>query len=160
MVNMQFAKSCLLALTLAIAACDHGSHSTLRNDSKEVTISNAWVRSTPAGTTTSALYLNIINSTDKAVSLVGIKSPVTDRVELHETTNENGMMKMAEIPQIQIAAGDSTVLEPGGKHGMLFNLSNTLNEGDELEFELIFKSYPAMPLKAPVQKGAPVKHNH
>lgn len=157
---MQIVKSLLLALTLVITACDHGSHSNHKNNSKEVDVSSAWVRSTPAGTSTSALYMNINNGTDKEISLISIKSPVTDRIEIHETTNENGMMKMGEIQQIQIAAGATASLEPGGKHGMLFNLSDTLDEGDELNFELIFESHPAMTIKAPVQKGAPVMHKH
>ena len=41
------------------------------------------------------------------------------QVEMHETTVEDGVARMREIPALEVADGETVVFERGGKHLML-----------------------------------------
>ncbi len=69
-----------------------------------------------------AAYAQISNVSDKTIIITGFSSPQYHSVSLHQTLiTEDGMSKMQEIPQIILAAGQSVLLEPGGKHLMLMS---------------------------------------
>ena len=147
----------LAAVLLNLSACDFMSD---HQSTDEVAAHNAWVRATPPGATTSALYLTLNNPTDQAISLVSISSSISDRIEIHHTVTEEGMMKMRPLDNVDISSKSTVELAPNGIHGMLFDLTQPLKEGGELNFELNFASHPPITLVAPIQKGSPsaIKH--
>ena len=51
---------------------------------------------------------------------------------------DGGMMTMSEVDEIEIPAGDTVKLEPGGYHIMLMELVEQLSAGDEIELTLDF----------------------
>ena len=71
------------------------------------------------GMTMSAGYLTLTNNTAETITISHVTSPEFGNVELHETIIEDGIARMAELDHLDIAAGASVVLEPGGKHLML-----------------------------------------
>ena len=78
------------------------------------------MREPAAGQTTVAVYATVVNGTDQAVTLLEATSPLTDDVSVHETMIAgDGTMSMGEQDGVQIEAGTSFVLEPGGTHVML-----------------------------------------
>lgn len=106
-----------------------------------LTITDAWVRATTDTTdpTMTAGFGIITNHTDAAVKLVSATSPSAPMVQLHEMVTEDGEMVMQEAPDgIEIPAGESVSLAPGGFHLMLMNLSGELAVGDEVSFTLTF----------------------
>ena len=62
------------------------------------------------------------------------------KIEVHEMTTENGVMKMRPVAQgLAIEPGKTIKLAPGGYHLMMMDLKSPLKQGDKkpvtLEFE-------------------------
>jgi len=94
----------------------------LAGDGKvDVEVSNAWVRATVPGQPVAGAYLDIRASS--RLTLVGVASPVAQRAEIHEMKEEDGMMKMRAVKAVELPAGTTVSLAPGGLHLMLFGLA-------------------------------------
>jgi copper(I)-binding protein len=103
-----------------------------------VSITDAWVRPTNPGQEVGAAYMTFLSKQD--ITLVSIESSITDSVEIHNMTMENGVMKMRMLKSLALKAGDSYKLSPGGFHLMLFDLKKPLTVGEQVSFTLHFKS--------------------
>lgn len=127
-----------------------------------VAIQNAWVKPTIPGQSVGAAYMTFNSKQD--VTLLRVSSDVTESVEIHSMTMQDGVMKMRMLENLTIKAGKPYELKPGGFHLMLFNLKKPLSAGQHVNIELTFKSGNAefkQSVKAPVQ--APVEaedHDH
>ena len=66
-----------------------------------------------------AAYLEIGNRSGDVVRITAVTSPQYESVEIHETTLEDGIARMREIPVLEIADGETVTFERGGKHLML-----------------------------------------
>ena len=61
--------------------------------------------------------------------------------EIHETTMDDaGTMMMGEVPAIDVPAGATVMLEPGGYHIMLMNLAAPLETDQEFDVVLTFEA--------------------
>lgn len=69
--------------------------------------------------------------------LVGVTSPQVGRIEIHETTNEEGMTGMRGVHQVWAQPGQPMVFEPGGRHLMLFDINPAVRPGSNVE--LVFR---------------------
>ena len=103
-----------------------------------VSITDAWVRPTNPGQEVGAAYMTFLSKQD--MTLVSIESSVTDSVEIHNMTMENGVMKMRMLENLALKAGEPYKLAPGGFHLMLFDLKKPLTAGEQVSFTLHFKS--------------------
>lgn len=99
----------------------------------DIEVSDAWVRGTVAAQTATGAFMNIRSNRDLA--LVGVASPVGD-AELHEMQLENGIMKMRAASRLDLPAGKTVALKPGGYHIMLTGLKKVLQPGDKLPIVL------------------------
>jgi copper(I)-binding protein len=59
-------------------------------------------------------------------------------MEDSEGDSGSGMMTMQEVSEIEIPAGETVSLEPGGYHVMLLDLASDLAVGDSIEVTLTF----------------------
>ncbi|MBX3000789.1 MAG: copper chaperone PCu(A)C [Caldilineaceae bacterium] len=110
-----------------------------------------------------AAYFTIVNPTESADQLLSVQSTVARVTELHETTEENGVMRMIPHPEgFEISARAVVELKPGGKHVMLLELSVPLAVGDEIPLTLTFEQAGTMEITVPVMEmgSAPTDHNH
>lgn len=103
----------------------------------EVTVQDAWVRSTVPGQKVAGAYMKL--SADAATRLVAVASPVAQSVEVHQMAMENGVAKMRAVPALEIPRGGSVELKPGGYHLMLFGLKKGLKDGDTVPITLKFQ---------------------
>jgi copper(I)-binding protein len=103
-----------------------------------VTIQDAWARPSNPGSTVGAAYMTLTSSKD--ASLVEAKADVSDSVEIHSMSMENGVMKMRMLDTLDLIAGKPTELSPGGFHLMLFDLKKPLTADNEAHFTLHFKN--------------------
>ena len=71
--------------------------------------------------------------------LVEAKSPVAGVVEIHEMTLEKDIMKMRQIPGLDLAADRTMELKPGGYHVMLMDLKQPLKGGEQVPITLVFE---------------------
>ena len=118
----------------------------------DLKIHDPYVRLAPPGAPTTGAFMVIKNmgSTDR--KLLKAESPVAKTVELHTHINENGVMKMREVPDIEIKAQSQTELKPGGLHVMLIGMKQTLKEGDLVPISLNFDDGSKQQIEAPVRK--------
>lgn len=128
----------LLAATLATTALL--SQPLLAHDYKlgDLHIDHPWSRAMPAVATTGAAYLVIRNSGENTDTLLSASTPAAGKTELHEHVHEDGLMKMRELPQVEIAAGEQVEFKPGGYHVMMFNLKQPLDAGTKFPLTLTF----------------------
>ena len=124
-----------------------------------VDVSNAWARATVPAQTVGGVYLEIRSPIP--AKLVRAASPVAGRTELHKMSMENGVMKMSPVDAIDLPAGQSVKLAPGGLHVMLLDLKRPLKAGESVPLALTVeradKSQSTIEIKAQVRdiSGAP-----
>src|SRR3954468_4966297 len=81
-----------------------------------IEIKEAWARATPGGAENGTAYLTLLSPTGDR--LMGVTSPDAAMTQLHEMTNDGGVMKMREVPAIDLPPGKPITLKPGGLHIM------------------------------------------
>lgn len=98
---------------------------------------DAYIRTMPPGRSVTAGFLRVTNRGDLPCQLVGVESPVSDRLEFHEHLHSDGMMRMRPVSGgLQIAAGETLLFQPGGLHIMLFNIQQPLVAGENTPLQL------------------------
>jgi len=103
-----------------------------------VSIQNPWVRATNPGQNISAGYMTMTSTQD--VTLIRVKSDVTESVEIHSMKMENNVMKMRMLDSLALSLGKPYKLEAGGYHLMLFDLKKSLSDAQTVDFEMTFKN--------------------
>jgi len=98
--------------------------------SSRITVEKAWVRLSAPGTRTTAAYMVIRNTGDKALRILQVECPVAGVAELHNHFNDGGIMRMRAIPALSIEGRGEAKLDPGGLHIMLVDLKVQLKAGD------------------------------
>jgi periplasmic copper chaperone A len=128
---MTFFKSTLLAV-IAAGVCA----ATLAQ-TPNIDIKDAWVRSTVPGQMGTGAFMKI---TAKAgTQLVGVSSPVAGVGEVHEMKMDGDVMKMRAMPALDLPAGKTVELKPGGFHIMLMDLKQALPKDSKVPLTLTFK---------------------
>ena len=99
-----------------------------------VTIRDPWVKAADKGMT--AAFGTLVNTSGQDVTVTAAATPVS-RMELHEMAMQDGKMVMRpKKGGIVIKAGGTHVLEPGGDHLMLMDVTTPVKAGDEVAFTL------------------------
>ncbi|NYE19368.1 copper chaperone PCu(A)C [Microbacterium immunditiarum] len=125
-----------------------------------VTVVDAWAKAAESGM--SAAFGHVTNSSDHDVTIVSATSEASSMIELHETVeSDTGEMMMREIDGgFVIPAGETLVLEPGGNHLMLMDLTAPLVAGDEITFVLTFDDESTGEFTAPVKDFSGANENY
>lgn len=84
-----------------------------------------------------ALYLTLRSAGGDA--LLEVEAVGADSASLHETSMEDGVMRMRPVTEIPIPAGGQAALRPGGLHGMLEGLTGSWSIGDTVRLRLHFR---------------------
>ncbi|MBA4172289.1 MAG: hypothetical protein C0511_06455 [Hyphomicrobium sp.] len=133
------------AMVLAQPASAHEA------SAKGVTVVHPWARATPKGAAVGAAYLEIKTDEKTSDRLIGAKSAVAGKVEIHTHIHEGDVMRMRRIDGVDIKAGASHVLRPSGDHVMLMDLKQPLKEGDLLKLTLIFEKAGEIEVDATIE---------
>ncbi|MBY0430299.1 MAG: copper chaperone PCu(A)C, partial [Rhodospirillales bacterium] len=83
----------------------------------DLDITRAWAR-LPAGAPNGAAFMTIVNK-GPADRLTGAKADLARTVELHTHVQEGDIMRMRPVPAIDVPAGQTVTMKPGGLHVML-----------------------------------------
>lgn len=105
----------------------------------QVQIEKPWARATAPGAKVAGGYLLIRNTGAAADRLVSASSPAAAKVELHVHLNDNGVMRMREVPGYDVPAQGSFELKPGGAHLMFMDIKRPFREGEKLPVKLKFE---------------------
>lgn len=136
-----FAATLLAFTSLAAVAQDHGGHGGAQQVKVgSIQISGAFLRAMVPGAKVGGGYVKLENAGSEADRLVAASSPAAKRVELHEMTMENDVMKMRQLKDgIALPAGGAVELKPGGLHLMFMDVVKPFKEGDSVPVTLEFE---------------------
>ena len=152
-------KHVLTALALSLAA--------LSAAQAQVSVTEPWVRATVPQQKATGAFMQL--KAEKGARLVSAQSPAAGIVEIHEMAIVDNVMKMRQIPGLDLPAGKPVELKPGGYHVMLMDLKAPLKEGESVPLTLVFEGadrrQETVEVKAPVRAlttrggGAPMHMN-
>lgn len=104
----------------------------------QMQIEKPWARATAPGAGVAGGYM-LIRNQGAADKLVSASSPAAARVELHVHINDNGVMKMREVPGYDVPAKGEFELKPGGAHLMFVDIKRPFKEGEKVPVKLKFE---------------------
>jgi len=132
----------LIALSSITIAADKHSLSF-----KKITVPEA-----PPVAAVMVAYMDITNSSNKAKTIKQISSPQFKRVEIHNMSMSDGMMKMEQMQSLKIKPRATVKLETGGLHIMLIKPVKPLKHGDKIELTFKLASGELTTISSSVQK--------
>jgi periplasmic copper chaperone A len=115
----------LAALTTAVAA------------QAQVKVDQAWARPTVAGQQGGGGFLSMSSPT--ADRLISGSTPLAERFELHTMAMKGDVMEMRQVDAIELPAGQTVQLKPGGLHVMFIGLKQPLALGSKVPVTLKFE---------------------
>jgi periplasmic copper chaperone A len=135
----------------------------------QLEIQAPWARATPGQAQNGAVYLTIVSPTTDR--LTAASSPVAKKAELHTMSMEGGVMRMRPLAAMDIPAGQTVTLGPGGTHIMLLGLTRPLREGQTFPLTLSFEHAGPREVTVAIEKagamvprgqatGSPAMHMH
>ena len=150
------------ALILSLGLILMGAVAASAHDYKlgAITIDHPWAKASIGQAKAGAAYLVLVNDGDAADRLVAVKADVSELVELHTHTMEDGVMRMRAVPAIDVPAGAKTELKPGGLHIMLLNLKGPLVEGESFPATLVFENAGEVVVEVAIEAATQGAHDH
>lgn len=122
-----------------------------------VKVEGAWARASVQGQKASGAFMKLTARDN--LRLVSASSPVAGVTEVHEMKMEGDVMKMRAIPGLDLPAGKTVELKPGGYHVMLLDLKAPLAKDSSVPLTLVFKDAKGaesrVQLQVPVGLAAP-----
>jgi copper(I)-binding protein len=118
-----------------------------------VDVKDAWVRTSVQGQKATGAFMKL--TAKDGVKLVAASSPVAGVTEVHEMKMEGDIMKMKAVAGgLDLPAGKTVELKPGGYHVMLMDLKAALPKDSTIPLTLVFKDAKGvesrLELKVPV----------
>ena len=128
-------------------------------DPSGISLDHVWARPTPGAGTTGVTYFTVIDK-GQPDRLIGVSSPIAAVAELHETVNDNGVMKMRSVQSVALAPGKPVTFKPGSYHVMLMGLKNPLKAGDSFPLTLTFEHAQPITVTAKVEAAGTAVMGH
>lgn len=101
-------------------------------------------------------YVTIVNNGTQPDRLVGGSTSVAERLEVHVSSIVDGVARMRLAKEgIEIPAGATLSLQPGGAHIMLVNPKERPAEGEKFKATLQFEKAGPVEVEFVVQKPKP-----
>lgn len=134
----------------------------------QVSVKDAWVRGTVPQQKATGAFGQI--TAPQGGRLVSASSPLAGAVEIHEMSMDGNVMRMRQLPSLDLPAGKAVELKPGSHHLMLMDLKSALKAGDTVPITLVVEgadkkretvqlSLPVRALGAAAPEAAP-QHKH
>ncbi|MEM9037354.1 MAG: copper chaperone PCu(A)C [Actinomycetota bacterium] len=168
----------LIVPALALAACGDDE------DAASIEVASAWARTSPMMAEAGAAYMQISSEETTSVVGASVDPSVAGSVELHETVMGGDMamdddmatedddehdhddgehdhgdgemaMTMQQVSAIDVPAGETVSLEPGGLHVMLLDLPDPLEAGEEFDITLTLEDGEEVVVGVEVRDEAP-----
>jgi copper(I)-binding protein len=94
-----------------------------RGPGARLAFTEARVRQPIPGQDKTVAYFTVSNQGSRPVSLVAARAEGVGAIELHTTVRDGDMVRMRRLREVSVAPGESVVFEPGGRHLMLFRVT-------------------------------------
>lgn len=120
-------------------------------------VEGAWVRSSVPGQQGTGAFMQLTSA--QPLELVRITTPAAGIAEVHEMKLEGDIMRMRPLRKLELPAGRTVELKPGGHHLMLQELKQPLRAGTTVPMTLVFRDAKGaeitLNLQVPVSTTAP-----
>jgi copper(I)-binding protein len=127
--------------------------------SAQVRIDGAWARPTVPGQQGGGGFLSLTSSSGDR--LIGGSTPLAQRFELHTMAMKGDVMEMRQIDAIELPAGKTVELKPGGLHVMFIGLKQPLALGSKVPVTLTFEKAGQVKVEFEVaSRPVPSAHKH
>ena len=142
----------LFALAAVVMAVVSVKMSPLDQSNAAFIVEEPFLRSSLPTSTSAAAFLVLSNQTGRDDRLVGARSDLAGRVELHSHTQDaDGVMRMGEIEAgVPLADGVTHVFARGGDHLMFMGLQEPLTQGQLVTVTLEFETAGDVAITVPV----------
>jgi copper(I)-binding protein len=155
-----------LLKTLALCAALAGAAGAFSQTPAAVQVRDAWVRQSVPGQSGTGAFMKL--TAPAGARLVGVSTPAAGVAEVHEMKMEGDTMRMRAVPGLDLPAGKTVELKPGGYHLMLMDLKQPLAKGASVPVTLRFEDAKGqtsslelkLPVGAPADGAAASAHNH
>jgi copper(I)-binding protein len=124
-----------------------------------IRIDHPWARPTVSGQGAGGGFMLLDNSKGGADRLLAASSPAAERVELHSMAMDGDVMRMRQIDAIDLPAGQTVALKPGGLHFMLIGLKRPLALGSRVPMKLRFEKAGEVSVEVVIE-NAPAAPDH
>ena len=151
-----FSTSALLVLFVVSIFSSAG----FAGENTRVSVENGYARESIPGTSISSAYMTINNLSAKNIRLIAASSAVSERIEIHEHTMADGLMRMRQRDYVEILAKDTTLFQPSGFHLMIFDLKQPLKAEENIIITLFFDDQSSIDVNYSVKGLKQKKHHH
>ena len=150
-------KKLLQSTLLAVAlTAFFASASALAQDAA-VKVDGAWARASVQGQKATGAFMRL--TAKEGTRLLRIESPAAGLAEVHEMKMDGDIMRMRAVPTLDLPAGKTVELKPGGYHVMLLDLKAPLAKDTSVPMTLVFQDAKGVEskieLNVPVDTAAP-----
>ncbi|MBY0291815.1 MAG: copper chaperone PCu(A)C [Alphaproteobacteria bacterium] len=117
----------------------------------KIEILNPWIR--PSTGPNAALFMEVVNTSEKPISLVSAQSDASSHMELHQHIEENGRMHMSQVKSFKIPGQGKLILAPGDLHVMFMGINRPFSEAETIHVTLSFDEGENIEISVPVKNG-------
>jgi periplasmic copper chaperone A len=123
-------------------------------------IDQPWTRATPPTAKAGGGFVTITNKGTTPDRLIAARSAASDKVEIHEMKMDGNVMRMRELDRgLEIPAGATVTLKPGGYHIMFMELKAPFAKDAKVPVTLVFEKGGSIDVPFTVQAmGAGASH--
>ena len=126
----------------------------------DISVSNAWSRASMGMARAGVAFLTLKNSGKVDDKLVSASADISKKVELHTHLMDNGIMRMRQVKSIDVPAGATTQLKPGGLHVTFIGLKAPLKKGGSFPLTLNFEKSGSVKTTVTVHGGGAMNMDH
>jgi hypothetical protein len=123
-----------------------------------IAILHPWARATTAAE--GAVFMELINEGGVADHLIGARSPLAERVELHGVMLKEGTEAAMPIEQLTLEPGTTLELAPGLLSLQLIGLRAPLEQGGHFAVELVFAQAGTVMVEVEIEAADAQAHSH
>lgn len=117
----------------------------------DIEVTAPFARATAGSAQAGVAFMTLKNMSARDDVLVAASSPVATSAELHTHIMEGDIMRMREVPSVDVPAGGSVSMQPGGLHVMLMGLKQPLRQGEVFSLTLTFANAGPITVEVPVK---------
>lgn len=151
-------KKALMLAALLLPACFANAH---EYKGGQLLIGHPWSMELPPNAPTVAAYFTIENKGSSADRLLSVRTSIAGQAQLHEHVQADGLMKMRQVPSVEVPAGAKVSFAPMAYHVMLLDIKDRsmLTLGQRFPMTLHFEKAGDIDVQVVIQKQEP-EHKH
>jgi periplasmic copper chaperone A len=114
-------------------------------------VDQAWIGLSPQAGNPSSGYFTV-HGGPEAVTLRDVTADGAQRIEMHESMMQGGMMQMKPLDAVEVPAKTTVAFAPGGKHLMIWGINPAVVSAGKMQMTLLFSNGDRILVDAEIRK--------